>query len=112
MISLVFFVFFVLGVVLGLRGCYLTDMISPVVLLLIAIILNRSNSFDETLIGKGIKFIGSHSLEIYIGNVIACNILGLFNLNQYAILIMYIVLNIAVSYIMIMINRRIVRILN
>lgn len=101
---LAFLALFFIGIAYRLRGCFLTDMVSPVILLFIAFIVSKHSVFLTSKVGKAIEFVGKHSLEIYIGNVLSSIIIGSFSLNQVVVLILYITLNILVSWMMIMVN--------
>lgn len=102
--SWAFLVLFFIGIVFRLRGCFLTDMVSPVVMLLIAYVVNKHLTILTSKAGRAIIFIGKHSLEIYIGNVLSCIIIGSFSFNQVVVLVLYITLNILISSMMILVN--------
>ena len=94
-----------IGVLLGLRGCFLTDMICPLTMLVVSSLLIKWPIILTSRVGKIIEFIGEHSLEFYVGNVLACMIIHTLSNNQWSILLWYVVLNIVVSWLMIIINK-------
>ncbi len=108
--SFVFLIIFFVGIFFKMRGCFLTDMISPFVLLIISYVLCCNSKIISSKSGRIMEYMGKHSLEIYIGNVIACNLIGSFKLNQWEVMGMYIVLNIVISAAMIWINCQITNI--
>lgn len=101
---LAFFALFFVGIAFRLRGCFLTDMVSPVVLFIIAYFVSKHSAVLTSKVGRAFEFVGKHSLEIYIGNVLTSLIIGSFPLNQVVVLILYITLNILVSWLMIAVN--------
>lgn len=109
---LAFLALFFLGIVFGLRGCYLTDMVSPFILLLIAFVVYKHSFFLTSKVGKAIEFVGKHSLEIYIGNVLSCIVIGSFSFNQVVVLVLYITLNVLLAMLMILVNNGIVFLFN
>lgn len=84
----------------GLDGVFLTNCVAGVIILLISIIM----PWIKKYFGKSIEYIGNHSLEIYVGHIISCWIIELIHINQFTVLILYAVLNVAISIIMIRIN--------
>ena len=112
--SAFYFVLFVISVILYkigayMRGYFLTDMITPTILLFFAVVLCILPTFSEGKIGSFIAKIGTYSLEIYVANVITMKSIILINEYFYCnchimCLVLYFLLNISIAFILIKIN--------
>ena len=96
-----------------MRGYFLTDMITPVLLLSISLLLSRINNCRFTLPSKILSLLGNYTLEIYVANVITMVFLGYNSIIQkgWQILLVYFAVTVLLSIILVIINRCVRRIL-
>lgn len=107
--SLVFLLVFALSVFLylkgtNMRGFFITDMVAPTLMLLIALLVSRFPIMVNSKMGGAIEYIGTHSLEIYVANVISELTWRLYFGNSIMGLVVYLLLNTVLAYLLILFN--------
>lgn len=118
-VSIFFAIFFILSAglyIMGtyMRGYFLTDMITPLLLLLFSIpIYKYSRKLSNSI--KYVVIIGNYTLEIYVANVITMKIMRLYVLNCFVgwiVLLLYFLTVIIIALFLIRINKMIKKLLN
>lgn len=92
-----------------MRGYFLTDMITPILLLSVSFLLSKNSKNNDYKDRKPLKLIsvlGDYTLEIYVANVITMRVVNILysSYNSVLLIAIYLLFNTVIAFVLVKIN--------